>query len=343
MSDANALNIPSIGPISNTASGTFSSSYNKFYQPGFANLGIAFSGTTLTVQSEGGTSMSSTNPGFVALQSLVNPGRIKRYSITANQTFTQAGLGNNLFGLTTAIDTTVDIPFFLYAVSNSNNGENAIAFMISRIPHLTLSPVAANIGQSGNTNATTQGSMFSLATITAADYASSPCLCVGSFRMRYASSLWTVQALSATDGLGAYQEGILFSFPISQFGAASGKVFANNGGTAPHDTAYVYQYYVQKNGFCIPKIAFPSVTTAGVGAVNAVQVLPLAADGATIGNGNFSSAGTIAAVIVAAANNSNLANQLSQDSNLGSGFLTNANFTIAALYGTQCIYMMSKS
>jgi hypothetical protein len=288
MTAANALNIPSIGPISNTATGTFSSSYNKFYQPGYANVGIAFSGTTFTVQSEGGTAMSSTNPGFIALQSLANPGQIKRYSVTANQTFTQAGLGNNLFGVTTAVNITVDIPFYLYAVSNANNGENAIAFMISRVPHRTIAPVAGNIGQSGNTLASTQGSFFSLATITAADYASSPCLCIGSFRMRYSSSLWTVQTINNSDGIAQYQEGIQFSFPRGQFGAASGKYFLNNTGTAPDQTTGASVYFINKTGFCMVALAFPVVDVAGVGAVALDWALPFTALNGGIGiYGNF--------------------------------------------------------
>lgn len=293
MADANALNIPSIGPVSNTASGTFSSSYNKFYQPGYANLGFAFSGTTFTMQSEGGTAMSSTNPGFVALQSLATPGQIKRYSITANQTFTRAGLGNNLFGVTSGVDITVDMPFYLYAVSNANNGENAIAFMISRIPHRAISPLAANIAQSGNTNATTQGSFYSLATITAADYASSPCLCIGSFRMQYASSLWNVQTINNTDGVGQYQEGIAFSFPKGQFGSATGKFFLDNGGTAPADSAGIYNYLISKNGLIFSTLLFPSATTAGVGAVTLTLPFPLLAfTGANAFYGNELGGGT---------------------------------------------------
>lgn len=283
MSDANALNIPSIGPISNTATGTFSSAYNKFYQPGFANIGMAFSGSTFTVQSEGGTAFSTTNPGFIALESLANPGQIKRYSVTANQTFTQAGLGNNLFGVTTAVDITVDVPFFLYAVSNANNGENTIAFMISRYPNAAISPIAGSIGQSGNTLASTQGSFFSLATITAADYASSPCQCIGSFRMRYASSLWTVQTLLISDGAGQFQQNVIFSFPISQFGAASGKYFKDNGGTAPAFSQNGYSYSLDRSNKQYFTYGFTTATTAGVGAVDAILAMPFKGGSGGIG------------------------------------------------------------
>lgn len=247
------------------------------------DIGIALSGTTLTVQGGDGNALSSTNPGYINLQSLANPGRQLKFSVTANQSFTQAGLGNNLFGVTTGVNITVDMPFYLYAVSNANNGENTIAFMISRIPHRTIAPLAANIGQSGNTNATTQGSFFSLATITAADYASAPCICIGSFRMRYASSLWTVQTINNGDGVGQYQEGINFSFPSGQFGAATGKYFLNNGGTAPDAVAKSYFYFISKNGKIDYWVGLNPITTAGVGAVALKLAVPLQSIGTTIG------------------------------------------------------------
>ncbi len=325
MTSANALNIPSFGPISNTAAGTFSSSYNKFYQPGYANIGISLSGTTFTVQSENATAFSSTNPGFIALQSLANPGQIKRYSITANQSFTQAQLGNNLFGVTTGVSWAQDVPFYLYAVSNANNGENTIAFMISRVPNRSVAPLAANIGQSGNTNATTQGSFFSLSAITAADYASSPCLCIGSFRMRYASSLWTVQTLNNSDGIGKYQFGVQFTMPTGQVGAASGKYFKNNGGTAPGFTTNNFVYYINDlSGFFNIYCGFGNSNVAGVGAVLALLASPYAIGTGVFGTGYSGATGGIANILIPSNNDGT--NSIFFGGS-GGGFLTNAAIT----------------
>lgn len=301
------------------------------------NIGISLSGTTLTVQGGDGNSLSSTNPGYINFQSLANPGRQLKLAVTANQSFTQAQLGNNLFGVTTGVNITVDMPFYLYAVVNGNNGQNAIAFMISRIPHRTSSPVAGNIGQSGNTNASTQGSMFSLTAITAADYASSPCICIGSFRMRYSSSLWSPQTLLVSDGVGQYQEGIQFAQAISQFGAASGKYFLDNGGTAPADSSTTTGYYIDRMGLIRSKLVFPSVTSAGVGSVNAVQALPYVADGSTVGGGYFLAGGNYSVCnCLAATLGSNMT--LVQVSNLGNGLLQNVNFGAGARYDVQVIY-----
>lgn len=277
----NSVNIPAIGPISSTATGVYSSSYNKFYQPGYANIGISqSSGTTFTVLAEDGTSLSSTNPGYIALQSFANPGQVKRFTVTANQSFTQTGLGNSLFGITTGVNWLNDMPFYLYAVSNANNGENAITFMISRIPHRTVAPAATNIGQSGNTLASTQGSFFALATITAADYAGAPCLCIGSFRMQYtgATTKWTIQTLVNSDGIGQYNDGLnIFTLPAGQNGAQSGKHFTANGGTAPAWTSESGIYTIKRDGTV--KYLFANngaISVSGVGSVILTAVIPLA-------------------------------------------------------------------
>lgn len=300
------------------------------------NLGISYSGTTFTVRGGDGNAISATNPAYVNLQSLATPGNQLKFKLTANQSFTQAQLGNNLFGYTTAVNITVDVPFYLYAVSNANNGENAIAFMISRVPHRTSSPAAAKIAQSGNTNATTQGSMFSLSAITAADYASAPCLCIGSFRMRYAASLWTVQTLLVSDGIGLYQEGVQFQFPISQLGAATGKYFRDNGGTAPHDSAGSTGYYVYKNGTCRAKLVFPSITTGGVGAVTSQQMLPYVCDGNTIGTGLLASGG------YAVTTNTGVTNQPYQTffftTDVTTGIVQNVNLGAGASVDNQSIF-----
>ena len=258
---------------------------------GVRNIGITYSAGTFTVCGQDGTALSASNPGFVTLQDRSSPGLLKTITVTANQTFIDdAGASQiigNLFGLTTSVATTgVDVPFFLYAVCN--DAESAVAFMISRFPNATTSPTSTKIGKAGSAIADTQGSMFSLANITVTDYDSNPCLSVGSFRMRMSNlNDWTVQTLSARDGIGHYQEGLQFAFPRGQFGAASSKVFKNNGGTAPDDSAGGYTYYIDsENNRFYYQLAFPSITTAGVGAVNLQLAMAFnRVEGATMGGG----------------------------------------------------------
>lgn len=266
---------------------------------GVVNIGFSYdAGTgTFTVHGQDGSDLSVNNPAFVTLQDRSDPGDLMTIPVIANQDFIDdngaSEIIGNLFGLTTSVATSVDIPFYLYAVSNDT--EDAISFMISRFPNATLSPVAANIGKPGTTLATTQGSFFAMEDITVADYDSNPCVAIGSFRMRMsASDDWTVQTLAARDGIGHFQEGIQFSFPRGQFGAASGKVFKDNGGTAPNDSTGGYTYYIdQQNNRIFYQLAFPNILTLGVGAVNAIVALPfIRTEGATTASGYTNDAGS---------------------------------------------------
>lgn len=216
-------------------------------EPSFDNFGLVQTSTTLKLTSSTGTAFNSTtNKGFVTLPSFTTPGIYKIYTVTADITVTQANIGNNLFGLTTGISyqdwnsNPISLPMFIYAVANygatgpSPAPETLVSFFLSRFPNTTISPVAGNIGKSGTTLCSTQGSFFAMdSSITVADYASSPCQCIGSVRMNYTGTAWTFTALASSDGIGLFQEGVYFTCPAGQFGASSGTFFAPNGGTAP--------------------------------------------------------------------------------------------------------------
>ena len=246
--------------------------------PGVVNLGITYSAGTFTVTSATGVALSAANPGYVTLQSKTS-GLVKTITVTADQSFIDdvgaSTIIGNLFGLTTGVAVTVDMPFFIYAVLN--DAQTAVSFMISRIPSATQSPAVGNIGKTGSAVADTQGSFFALGNPTVADYDANPCLLVGSMRMRMsAADDWTVQALLGQDGIGQFQQGKQFSFPRGQFGAAASKVFLNNGGTAPDDAGGGYTYFIKSDGTCTLYLGFNTIETAGVGAVNLRLALPYA-------------------------------------------------------------------
>lgn len=316
--------------IANGAGSITISANNTFPQPGVSNLGIDYNaGTgTFSVTSQNGTALSASNPGYVTLQSKSDPGQIVTVAITANQDFIDdngaSQIIGNLFNLTTGVATSVDIPFFLYAVLDDT--ETAIAFMISRFPNATTSPVNTKIGMPSTPAADTQGSFFSFENVTATSYDQNPCLSIGSFRMRMsAADDWTVQTLAARDGIGHFQEGLQFSFPRGQFGAASGKVFKNNGGTAPDDADGGYTYYIDsENNRIFFQLAFPATDTAGVGAVNLQLALAFTRlEGATNGGGYYTVGGAytfMSGYTVPSTNTTEFAFV----NPLGTGILTNA-------------------
>ena len=246
----------------------FVSAINDGASVGVVNLGITYSGGTFTVRGAQ-ASLSASNIAYVTLQSKT-PGNVVTIPVTANQTFIDdAGASTivgNLFGLITGVAASNNLPFFLYAVLN--DAENAISFMISRYPNTKVSPVAAKIGKTGSAVADSQGSFFALGNPTVADYESNPCICIGSFRMTMsAADDWTVSALTISDGIGNFQENIEFTFNPGQFGAASGKYFFDNGGTAPSFNTSSYSYFVGMDNFYTVTAGFEDCSVAGVGAV----------------------------------------------------------------------------
>lgn len=276
------------------------------------NIGINYAvGTgTFTVRGANGLDLSASNPGFITLASKT-AGSLVKITVTANQSFIDdngaSQIIGNLFGLTTGIAFAQDIPFYLYAVINDT--ETTLAFMVSRFPNTRVSPVAAKIGKVGSAVADSQGSFFSLANVTVADYESNPCICIGSFRMRMsASDDWTVQTLSASqDGIGRFQEDIAFTMATGQFGAASGKYFADNGGTAPAFSSNNFGYMLSRGNRMYLVSLFTDCTTAGVGAVNLQFCSPFLMLGEVIGSARLINAASASFVgvtnAVAPANN----------------------------------------
>jgi hypothetical protein len=241
------------------------------------NLGIAYSAGTFTVQGYNGTALSATNPARIWLQSRATPGRLTQYTVTANQTFTDGSAGqidNMRWGVTINVDWANDCPFYLYAVTN--DAENAIAFMITRIPNLTTSPAAASIGKAGAVVNVGQGDFFSLANITVTDYDTNPCICLGSFRMQFAggTNSWTVQTLNtAGDGIGNFNENTTFTYPEGQNGAVVTH-FVQDGSAPVWDTR-VYTYMVTKTGFVSVALFYGDLSGDGATATLYRPTVPL--------------------------------------------------------------------
>lgn len=235
------------------------------------NLGLTYTSNTLSVTAADGTALSAANPGYVTMQDKSSPGVLKKYTITANQGFIDdtgsSEIIGNLFGLTTSVAWIYDIPFFIYAVTN--DAEDAIAFMISRMPGKRMSPVVAEIGAPDDAVADEQYSFFSFDNIDETLYDANPCLMIGSIRMQMsASDDWTVSALEMQDGIGRINVERIWYFSPGQRGAASGKYFRDNGGTAPVYTSQSYYYVIHPYTQTFDVFGvFSTVSTAGVGAV----------------------------------------------------------------------------
>ena len=262
----------------------------RLYHGYVENIGIDVTAGVITIQGADGNALSATNPGYVALQSKADAGNVTLYQITANQAFEDVNgtseITGNLFGTTTSVAWGNALPMYLYAVTN--NDEDAIAFMIGRIPHRYISPPAANIGAPDDAVADAFTDFFSFDNIDETLYDLNPCACIGSLRAtKDTSDDWSFFAVTRNgdvcDGIGAFNDATHFDMPVAQNGAAASKYFADNGGTAPSFSGNSFDYTISRDGTVHATFAFQTAV-AGVGAVDCQLRLPCLTD-ASYANG----------------------------------------------------------
>lgn len=244
------------------------------------NLGIEYSGSTFSIVSGSGSSLSGTrNTGFVSMPSASTPGVILPMRVTADETFIDdtgaSTIAGQLFGFSSGNTMLSDVPFFIYACIN--DADSAVAFSISRTPAMDRVPVVGEIGKSGTTTATRSYSHFFLGNPTLADYAENPCMMIGSFRMQLSTAPggWTVQPLTHVDGIGRFQERGRFELLPGVKGAAANSFFATNGGTAPIWVNQFFGYTIfPHDALCEVYAQLSGAGTPGAGAVQANMMTP---------------------------------------------------------------------
>lgn len=247
-----------------------------------SGLIMNYSSPLFRLLSPGLTGLSASNPAYITMPPASDPTDIVTVPITSIPQFNDAsGVSNiagNRFGLFTGIAYTEDVPFYLYAVMNDNDAD--IEFMISRCPGLKISPITTEIGTPSNPIADEHYSFWAFSDVTVSQYDTNPCLMIGSFRMRMdASDDWTVQSLNTSDGIGKFQEDVIFSVPTGTFGAASGKYCWDNGGTAPNFTNQLVSYKIDPYSIeCELSQALENLSVAGVGAVQFRIASPFVTD-----------------------------------------------------------------
>ncbi len=321
------------------------------------NVGITYASSTFTVTGANGAVLSSRNAVYIGLPSAISPGQFKVYRVTASQSFIDrtgaSTINGNLFGFLTGDVQTSDVPFFLYAVSNSSAGvspETAISFMISRQAARKSSPIAADIGKTGSAVADNEWSFFALGNPTVADYASSPCLMIGSFRMTKVAlnDGWGVTTLDSRDGIGQYQQNRRFFLDTGVLGAKAGSHWLNNGGTAPTFNDAEAAYFIRPNGYLDANYTGTTTSVNGAGAVGASVIVPMRSDYIFIATGTNTPVHAGGKIISVAAVNSTLLPTVAGNQSVAAmNFVNNAadgpllNSTLGAAVATinvSCLY-----
>lgn len=241
------------------------------------NIGCSYNvGTGLfSICGADGTALSATNPGYVTLKN--SSSIFVTVKITANQDFIDANgaseIIGNLFGLTTGVAHASEVPFFIGAVLKDT--DDAIAFGITRLP-IPITPAAAYIGAPDDPVADTNWSFFSFENIDETKYESRPFGVIGCINMKKSiADDWTVSALSSFSGIGWFGNDA-YTMDPGHYGAAAGKITADNGGTAITAANILCYYAIQPMPYLRVWIREYSISgaLAGAGAVNMRGIFP---------------------------------------------------------------------
>jgi hypothetical protein len=252
------------------------------------NLSWSKSGSTITIASADGTALSSTNPGWVCVSSILFPTNSLVLSITSNVTFNDASAGISsdivgmTFGETAGVAWADSMPMFIYVVNTADTSAG-LRFALSRNPAATDSPSSLNnIGYKGSgapgANSKTN---FWLIYSNNTSATAKPAALVGAIytTSKSASDDWTFPTGATDRGFGQNKIDAILSYsnsmPASQNGAATGKFLRDNGGTAPTFNTNQYYYTLNRDGIVTVQIRLTGDGgTAGAGAVETQVVLP---------------------------------------------------------------------
>lgn len=142
------------------------------------------------------------------------------------------------------------MPWFVYLV-NTNNTAAGVYACITRNPKMSVTPAAAEINDTNAVSASQVQTTINSFTTHDNSTAAVPCICIGSLTMTYATATkkWTPGTLAVTDGFGKFQEGVQFTMPLGQNGAATGSYLNSDGGQVPTWAGTItYVYRINRNG-----------------------------------------------------------------------------------------------
>lgn len=268
--------------------------------PGFiSNARLSLSGAgVLSLVGANASPPSVTNPVFFNVPDGTGGWSQISFTSSANCTIADASSVDSFFynGAGTPWGTTTTrtwgaTPFGIYVTTN---GVTPMVF-IARSPVLTNTPILAqDIGYKNSPpSVASVDNVFFWTATNATTYTLLPCYLVGTLVMaKNASDDWTIEAIGYQSGIGKFGAFGTRAFSVSagHNGAASGKFFYDNGGTAATYTALNgFSYTLDLNGDFTGSIIFTNAAggTAGAGAVDAILALPFVPNAAHLPIGDI--------------------------------------------------------
>lgn len=282
--DSAAFTVDANGFVQLAVAALMGSSY-----PGLPNnLAFSKAANTTTFTGFDGTALSAANPANFWINHPTSRSQLVHINLVNPWQVVDAGgagdMNGNSFG-TSAGAWATDMPWYIYLVVNDAATAGAIAF--SRVPHLTVAPVAGLCATRGSAVATTQGSMYFLDEVilgvptapTVANFDGNPCVCVGSIRtQKAAANDWVIQTPDKSDGIGLFHENSSFTYPGNQNTANpvtnNPTHFVETAGF-PAYASQNYFYTMSRNGSVEAALIMSNLTANGANATDIVITLPI--------------------------------------------------------------------
>ncbi len=237
-----------------------------------SNCKLDISGTTLSVIGQNDAALSVSNPCLVGL----NNGSVATFSAPVSVTFGAASdTDGNLFGIVDANWASV----MNMKVGVITDGTDSY-FTLSRVPLYISGSAATDLCQKADTDCDDHGDAMILATgLALASWVDLQVTQVGYLDATYATAggAWTF-AVTAPAGFNFEYAKIRRTMPLGQMGSAAGKMFADNGGTAPQGTSESHYYYETPDGWVRGTALSAGGDLNGAGVVNLLLSLPFKVD-----------------------------------------------------------------
>jgi hypothetical protein len=255
--------------------------------PNCINIGFKYSAGTFTICAGDQSSLSSTNPAYVLVPSVSNPGMMIKIPVTANVTLTDVvgsgDLNGMLFGTTTARAWANDRPFYIYAANKDDTAANLAFFITPRPNQTAVYSASTGLGYKGNAPSSTAdtNNVFLLSS-SPSSYVSKPCTLIGGICMtKNTSNNWTINLNNITPNQPLVSnhpyENIYFQMPVGQNGADASAYFSASGASGPTFSNNIYNYKVSTSGRIFIGAFFTTSAVNGASA-NAIELsMPLSA------------------------------------------------------------------
>jgi hypothetical protein len=236
------------------------------------------------IHSSDGTNLNISN-GFVRLPLNGNSsGLNKVYTINQNYRILGTHLNDNLLGKRQGDNWFLNMPLYIYAVSNQQN--NQVWFAVSRVPWRRKSTNSNISGSAIAKNGNEQTSFVYMQKFDGenwvnpilGDFSETSCKAIGTFLVQSTQDNWNIQALDLQTKIGHLAESRTYVFPTGLYGAPTNQHFqiASSTGTGSGGVSWGssnHDYSLSSKGFFWGRPAFIA-STNGTSTAGTVVTLP---------------------------------------------------------------------